>query len=146
MKRNILIIMALIAIVCFAGSGLLAADPILGEWKTISDKTGKMSSIVLIFEKGGKYYGKITKLTEDPDAICSKCTGKKKDQPIMGMVFLWGLEKDGNEYEDGKILDPDNGKVYYCNMELVDGGKKLEVRGSLDKWGLAGRTQTWLRK
>ena len=146
MKRNILIIMALIAIVCFAGSGLLAADPILGEGKTISDKTGKMSSIVLIFEKGGKYYGKITKLTDDPDAICNKCTGKKKDQPIMGMVFLWGLEKDGKEYEDGKILDPDNGKVYYCNMELVDGGKKLEVRGSLDKWGLAGRTQTWLRK
>jgi uncharacterized protein (DUF2147 family) len=146
MKRNILIIMALVAIVCFAGSGLLAADPILGEWKTISDKTGKMSSIVLIFEKGGKYYGKITKLTDDPDAICTKCTGKKKDQPIMGMVFLWGLEKDGNEYEDGKILDPDNGKVYYCNMELIDAGKKLEVRGSLDKWGLAGRTQTWLRK
>lgn len=146
MKRNILIIMALIAIVCFAGSGLLAADPILGEWKTISDKTGKMNSIVLIFEKGGKYYGKITKLTEDPDAICTACKGKKKDQPIKGMVFLWGLEKDGNEYEDGKILDPDNGKVYYCNIELVDGGKKLEVRGSLDKWGLAGRTQTWLRK
>ncbi len=146
MKRNILIIMALIAIVCFAGSGLLAADPILGEWKTISDKTGPTSSIEKKKKKGGKYYGKITKLTDDPDAICTKCTGKKKDQPIMGMVFLWGLEKDGNEYEDGKILDPDNGKVYYCNMELVDGGKKLEVRGSLDKWGLAGRTQTWLRK
>ena len=35
---------------------------IIGKWKTIDDNTGKEKSIVEIYEKSGKYFGKITQL------------------------------------------------------------------------------------
>ena len=49
-----------------------------------------------------------------------------------------------NNWEDGKIMDPENGKDYSLNLTPEDGGKSLEVRGYL---GLAviGRSQTWVR-
>ena len=45
-------------------------------------------------------------------------------------------------WEDGKILDPENGKFYTLRLTPIEGGKKLEVRGSI---GPFGRTQTWQR-
>ena len=45
-------------------------------------------------------------------------------------------------WEGGKILDPENGRNYTLRMTPVEGGKKLEVRGS---FGPFGRTQTWVR-
>ena len=45
-------------------------------------------------------------------------------------------------WEDGKILDPENGKNYTLRLTPIEGGKKLEVRGSV--FGI-GRTQTWVR-
>jgi len=49
--------------------------------------------------------------------------------PVIGLVILGGLKKDGAEYTAGKILDPDNGKVYSSKIQLTDAGKKLNVRG-----------------
>ena len=37
-----------------------------------------------------------------------------------------------------------NGKVYRSKVHLVDGGKKLSVRGYIGI-SVLGRTQTWLR-
>jgi len=45
-------------------------------------------------------------------------------------------------WEDGKILDPENGKAYTLRLTPIEAGKKLEVRGSV--FGI-GRTQTWVR-
>ena len=60
------------------------------------------------------------------------------------MKILRRLRWDGEQYSGGEILDPDDGKVYRCSMRLVDGGRKLEVRGFVGI-PLLGRTQTWLR-
>jgi len=45
--------------------------------------------------------------------------------------FLW---------QDGKILDPNNGKFYSCKIWLEN--RNLEVRGYI---GFFFRTQQWLR-
>ncbi|HYS86791.1 MAG TPA: DUF2147 domain-containing protein [Bradyrhizobium sp.] len=45
----------------------------------------------------------------------------------------------------GKILDPDNGKVYSSKIWLTDGGKKLNVRGYIGV-SLLGRSQIWERQ
>ena len=45
---------------------------------------------------------------------------------------------------DGKILDPDSGKIYDVKLELADGGRTLNVRGYLGI-ALLGRTQRWKR-
>jgi len=59
------------------------------------------------------------------------------------MTILTGLRKDGDSvYGDGKILDPNNGKTYNAKVTVIDGGRKLEMRGSIL---FIGRTQTWIR-
>ena len=73
------------------------------------------------------------------------CDGDRKGKPVNGMTILWGLKKDGDSWANGKILDPHNGKVYSAKMKLVEGGRKLEVRGFLGV-SLLGRTQVWERQ
>ena len=52
----------------------------------------------------------------------------------------------GSALSGGTILDPNNGKVYKCNISYNDKTGKLEVRGSLDKAGVIGRTQIWVKE
>ena len=122
---------------------------IVGEWITVDDKTGEQLSVVKIFKAtDGLYYGKIVQLlVGSPDEKCVACTGVDKDKPIVGLIIIRGFqEKDGKlvSGDKGRVLDPDNGKFYYGKIWLEDG--KLILRGSLDKKGILGRSQTWLRK
>jgi len=55
------------------------------------------------------------------------------------------LTKQGDEYQGGEILDPENGKVYRAKMKLDSAGEKLGVRGFIG-FSLFGRTQTWVRE
>lgn len=133
-------------IFCFIGGFLTAnAQSVLGKWKTFDDETGEAKSIIEITEKGGKIYGKVIEILNPAkkDAKCRNCSGADKDKPVLGLEVLKGLSKDGTDYSGGKILDPNNGKLYKCNVSL-DGKDKLKVRGYV---GLSafGRTQNWTR-
>ncbi|MGB5941945.1 MAG: DUF2147 domain-containing protein [Leeuwenhoekiella sp.] len=121
------------------------AQDVFGKWKTIDDETGEAKSIVEIYKKNGKVFGKVVEiLNEDrKDAKCQDCPGDRADQPILGLEIIRGLEKDDDEYEDGTILDPQNGKVYKCYIEL-ESADKLKVRGYIG-FSLIGRTQYWYR-
>ncbi len=111
----------------------------VGLWETIDDDTNQPKSHVEIYEKDGKLYGKIVKLLkDDPKGLCDKCEGKRHNQPIMGMVILWDMVQDDDEWEDGEILDPENGKTYDCKIWRE--GDKLKVRGYI---AFFFRTQTW---
>jgi uncharacterized protein (DUF2147 family) len=55
------------------------------------------------------------------------------------------MKKSGNEYTGGRLMDPENGKTYRGKVRLIDGGKKLDVRGFIG-FSLLGRTQTWVRE
>lgn len=120
-----------------------AGNPV-GDWTTIDDETGQPKSVVRISERDGKLYGKILKLIDppEPNPKCKECSGSKRDQPIEGLEILWGLEPDGDEWSGGYILDPKNGKQYRCYIEVLDGGKRLKVRGYIGV-SLFGRTQYW---
>ena len=91
--------------------------------------------------------GKIEKLLRKDakqDAVCDECSDDRKGKPLLGLEIIRGAKKaaDKNVWEDGKILDPENGKNYTLRLTPIEGGKKLEVRGSI---GPFGRTQTWVR-
>ena len=117
-----------------------------GTWKTIDDETHQAKSLVEISEAAnGELSGKVIKLFNNPEAVCDKCDGALKGKPIVGLTIMTGLKKDGDAWENGKILDPKSGKVYSAKAKLVDGGKKLEVRGFLGI-SLLGRTQVWERQ
>lgn len=146
MKRSALLaILSTILIAPFAH----ADDTPVGLWKNIDDKTGKPKALIRITENGGEYKGKIEKLFLEPGADqnpkCTECDGANKDQPIIGMTILFGLKKDGDEYNGGKIIDPANGKIYSSKLTVVDNNKKLNVRGYIGTPFL-GRSQTWVRE
>ncbi|HLU86963.1 MAG TPA: DUF2147 domain-containing protein [Taishania sp.] len=119
----------------------------VGKWTTIDDKTGKKKSTVELYKHDGKLYGKIIYLYpregREDNAKCKVCTDDRKDQPILGMQIVRGLTWDGEEWEGGTILDPENGKVYKVKIWLDDKNPdKLNVRGYI---GPLFRTQTWHR-
>jgi uncharacterized protein (DUF2147 family) len=123
------------------------AQSCVGTWITIDDETGKKKSKVELYKKDGKLYGKIVYLYpregREDNPKCKKCTDDRKNQPILGLQIVRGLEWDGGEWEDGTICDPENGKVYTCALWLDSENKdRLNVRGYM---GPFFRTQTWIR-
>ena len=138
--------MLLVAIVLFA-TQMMAQTPILGEWITVDDASGEQKSVVRIYQaENGKYYGTITELFGEngATAVCETCEGEDHNKPIVGLTIIRDMQLEKGELRGGKVLDPDNGKFYYAKVYLKDG--KLILRGSLDKAGLLGRSQTWLPK
>ena len=96
-----------------------------------------------------RYKGTIEKLfrpaDQDQNPKCEKCEGDLKNKPIVGMTILSGLRQESDEeYENGKIIDPENGKTYSSKLTLDESGKKLEMRGFIGV-SLVGRSQTWVR-
>ena len=121
------------------------SQTVFGKWKTIDDETGKEKGIVEVFEKNGKVFGKIIDIfeTDKKHHKCDKCNGEDKNKPILGLIIIKGLKKNGDVYDNGRIIDPKNGKSYHCKMEL-DGKDKLIVRGYIGT-PLIGRSQYWIR-
>jgi uncharacterized protein (DUF2147 family) len=112
----------------------------VGSWHSIDDKTNEIKSEIVIADNGGVLTGRIAK----QDAVCDQCTDDRKGKPMLGLEIIRGAKKtEGKDvWEEGKILDPENGKTYTLRLAPADAGKKLEVRGSV--FGI-GRTQTWVR-
>jgi uncharacterized protein (DUF2147 family) len=145
MKKLLSTILA--GVVLAAPLAVFAQTSPVGLWKTIDDETKQARSLVRITEKDGVLSGKIEKILDagKADAKCVSCTDARKDQPIQGMTILTGLKKFDAEWGEGEILDPNNGKLYKSKAKLIDGGKKLEVRGFVGV-SLFGRSQVWVRE
>ena len=150
MDSKITIGSLVLAIVVLVAINVNAAESTpIGLWKTIDDNTGQPRGLVRIREVNGRYEGRVEKGFPRPDEKepprCDKCDGARRNQPVLGMTILWGLTKQGDEYQNGEILDPESGKIYRAKMKLTDGGNKLEVRGFIGI-SLLGRSQVWLRE
>ncbi len=120
-------------------------DQIVGEWLT-----GNQKAKIKIFKKNDRYYGAITWLKEPlkdgkPKTDTNNPEAAKRSQPIMGLLLLTSFKYAGDdEWEDGHIYDPEEGKTYSCNLTLKDNGKTLNVRGYIGI-SLIGRTDVWTR-
>lgn len=125
---------------------IYAQTEITGKWTSFDDETLEAKSVVDIFEKEGKYHGKIVKLFrksgEDPDPVCSECDQEdpRFNKKVIGMEILKDMVRDGSEFSEGTILDPKNGKIYNCKIWIEN--NDLKLRGY---WGPFYRTQTWKR-
>lgn len=142
MKKTIFLLLALVASMTMSAQ----VSAILGDWKTVDDKTGQERTVVHIYKgTDGKYYGKIIKMlvpgTENE--ICEECKGADKGKPVLGMVIIRGFEEKDGALVNGRVLDPESGNTYYGKISLKDG--KLVLRGSIDKAGILGRSQTWVK-
>ncbi|KGV37765.1 hypothetical protein X985_4617 [Burkholderia pseudomallei MSHR4012] len=148
MTRSLRSITVAGALLACAASAFAQADSPVGMWQTIDDHTGKPKALVQIsVDSNGELSGKVVKglgENDTPDRRCTACTDERKDQLIKGMTIIKAMKKDGEGWDGGNILDPENGKVYKCKMKLEDGGQKLVVRGYIGV-SLLGRSQTWMR-
>jgi uncharacterized protein (DUF2147 family) len=121
------------------------AQTIIGEWKTIDDNTGEERAVVRLYKEGNEVYGKIVEVLQEEhkEKICIYCKGENKNKPILGLVIINDLKKDGDSWEGGTILDPESGKVYKCYVTL-ESPTELKVRGYVGI-SIFGRTQYWRR-
>jgi uncharacterized protein (DUF2147 family) len=123
--------------------GHALAQDIAGRWVTIDDHSGKQRSVVEITVAHGVAYGRIVQIFDKSkvDKSCDACTDDRKGKPVLGLEIIRNMVRDGDQWEDGTILDPDNGEVYDCKLWVEDG--KLKVRGYI---AFFFRTQTWVRE
>lgn len=152
MKKLIIIVF----VICFINilySNGYSKENVSGYWKTFNIKSKQPEAIVKIYARGGLLYGKIIELSQEKinelkrinefPPKCRKCKGKFKDQDIIGLNFVYDLKNEGNIWVDGKIIDPETGKIYKAKI-WVDSkdSKKLMVRVYL---GPFYKTQIWKR-
>jgi len=121
------------------------SQSIFGKWYSTNDETGEIDSVIEVYKKQEKAFGKIIEIknSERKNAVCDLCKDKNKNKPILGLNILNGLEKDGEGWSGGTILDPRNGNVYKCFIQLVQ-QDKLKIRGYLGL-SIFGKTAYWQR-
>lgn len=120
----------------------------VGLWQQRDDRKGDVRSVIRIEQVGDELIGTIVQAFPRPgeptDLKCIKCPGEFKDKPIVGLRFMWGLKGQGRAWDGGRVLDPDDGKIYRVKLRLADDGRTLEVRGYVG-FSMLGRSQTWQR-
>ena len=137
------ILAGLLATFAFSASAQNPASPV-GKWKTLDDKTGKAMTITEVYEaKNGTLAARIVENLGMP-ATCANCSDEHKGMPMVGIVTLWNLKanKDGT-WGGGSGYKPSEDREFKAkSVTLVDGGKKLEVKGCVS---IICRTATWVR-
>lgn len=132
-----------IAITVLSAAAALAQNSAVGNWQYVD---GTKTTYITTADEGGQLKARITKVTkdgkDDPTAACAKCSGENKDKPLAGLMILWDTKKDGENWKDGKLLDPESGRQVSGKVEVAEGGKKLNVKGSV---AFISKTQVWTR-
>lgn len=120
-------------------------NKIEGIWYN-QEKTAK---IEVFKDAKNKFWGKIVWLKEPlengkPKLDKNNSDKKKQSEPLIGLFVLKGFEQVGdNNYENGTIYDPKNGKTYNCNITYKS-ANLLNIRGYIGI-SLFGRTAVWTR-
>ncbi len=140
--------LALFALLSLAPASAQQLTPKLqnavGHWQVI-DSDGKPGGKVDTYLENGKLFGRVTEVrpgrtTHD---VCDKCSGEYKNQLILGMVILRNFHPEGDDWVEGTVVDPENGKEYKGKIWAV-GNDKLRMRGFIGI-SLLGRTEEWVR-
>ena len=145
MKKILFGLIALLSLTLFVSAqNTNKADGILGTWLS-EKKNGKVE----IYKTGDKYYGKLiwSKTMFEADGTTSKRDVKNSDaslrtRKLKDLIILKDFVFEDNVWTDGKIYDPEAGKVYSCTMKLK--GNTLNIRGYVGI-SLFGRSSVWTR-
>ncbi|AUC81055.1 DUF2147 domain-containing protein [Lacinutrix sp. Bg11-31] len=130
-----------IFLISFSGN----AQDVFGQWITVDDETKEKKSIVEIFKRDGKVFGKIIEIFDASkrDLPCVFCNGIDYNKPILGLEIIKNMKKDDEYYRKGTVINPENGKTYKLRLALDnDNNDILQVRGYI---GFFYQTQYWER-
>ena len=117
---------------------------VVGHWQVLNSD-GSPNGKVDTYLVNGKLFGKVTEMRpgRTPKDVCDKCSGEYKNQLILGMVLMRDFHPDGDDWVEGTVVDPENGKEYKGKIWAV-GNNTLKMRGYVGI-SLLGRTESWVR-
>lgn len=144
-------------IVAFISAFVFATDSVEGFWISVDEKTGKQTAGWEIWQEDGLLNGRILAAADVTADETAGGKGKSYDNfqngvdvntvKVVGTTWIWGLtQKNPGQWENGFIIDPENGSRYKCKITFhkADGKKyskeTLEMRGEV---GPFGRSQFW---
>lgn len=114
-------------------------DKILGEWYTVDDETGAVKALVNLYKgDNGLYYGQIIKVFKNGE--------ENPNSDRKGMVIVKDMQEEDGMLKGGTIYEPESGKTYYAKISYNEADNTITLRGSLDKRGWVGRSQTWIKE
>ena len=145
MKRMSSIILFSFFVLLSSTSFIYAVEPVavIGLWRTKKSIEEEKAAIIEIYKCENKYCGKIAWL-KDLEALDKRNQDEsKRRQKLVGLNLIWGFEFDDDEWVNGKIYNPENGKEYKCSMWL-EGNGILIVKGCLVAFFC--KKQTWYRE
>ena len=129
-------------LLAFVFSSLFASaqiDKIVGEWYTVDDETGAVKALVDIYKgDDGLYYGKIIKVFKDGQ--------ENPNSDRKGLVIVKDMKAEDGMLKGGTIYEPESGKTYYAKISYNEADNTITLRGSLDRRGWVGRSQTWIKE
>lgn len=143
MKKLLLLALAIMLLVPAMAQN---QDKVLGTWLT---QYGD-SKVTIKKDAKGKFYGEITWLKEPTRDGKPKVDDKNPDpklqnRPIMGLRMLDGFVYKDNQWVDGTIYNPKEGKTYKCYMWFDNGNyDKLHVKGYIG-FSFIGKEVEWTR-
>ena len=144
MKKTLVLFLSLLT----ATLAPAQVSKMLGQWNTFDDKTGEMRGTVRIYEENGSYQAVIITLYEK-DAKgqykVMQAPYPKEYEGVVGTQLFIEMKVHGDHLK-GKVYDPESQKTYFGKVSYHAKHDELVLRGSLDKAGLLGRSQTWKRK
>jgi uncharacterized protein (DUF2147 family) len=116
----------------------------VGHWQVVNSD-GSPGGRVDTYIENGKLFGRVTQVRpgRTPQDVCDKCSGEYKNQLILGMVNMRDFHPEGDDWVEGTVVDPENGKQYKGKIWSV-GKDQLRMRGFIGI-SLLGRTESWVR-
>lgn len=142
MKNLFLFLIIIFSAVTVFASG--NPDAILGVWSNATNR-----GQILVYKQNGKYYGKIIWLLKPNDQNNLPKVDKNnpdknlRTNPLLGLVMLNDFKYENEQWVDGKIYNPEDGKEYKAYMKLKD-NQTLSVRGYIG-FSFIGKTETFHR-
>ena len=134
--KKCLLLLALVFSSLFASAQI---DKIVGEWYTVDDETGAVKAIVDIYKgDNGLYYGKIIKVFKNGQ--------ENPNSDRKGLVIVKDMQAEDGMLKGGTIYEPESGKTYYAKISYNEADNTITLRGSLDRRGWVGRSQTWIKE
>ena len=152
--RRLLPTLALLALLALTATALHAqslpaeARAYLGDWTTYGDDGDEAQAVIRLTEENGVLNGRIvrvlpTRQYPNPQFQCDDCRGRSQGADLRTVPLIEDMTWDEDEFNGGRILDPQNGRSYRAFMRR-DGPDRLRVRGVVGVRAL-GRTQVWRR-
>ena len=140
MKKNILLFFFLILMIRQVDGGI--EKDIVGFWKTIDEKKGFITSIIVSYIHKDKLYGRVIVSFEEktgkfiesymnPSQIAYKVEGSPL---LLELDIFYDLVLKDDKYCDGIVLDPRNGRTYRAEAWIHE--KSLVLRGKIGPFGL----------